>query len=110
TLEHEGFRVKHVDIAPPRFLQLLFDVPWKALCRLSGRQTRFTYLRSWLNRKATERKIGAVLRRCPTGHCVFTTFSFGTGSDRPYTVFCDQTFADQIAYFDEREPDKLERP
>jgi glycosyltransferase involved in cell wall biosynthesis len=110
TLEQEGYQVKHVDIAPPRLLQLMFDVPWKAFCRLTGRNTRFTFLRSGINRKATERKIRRTLDRFPTGHCVFTTFSFGTGGSRPYTLFCDQTFANQIAYFDEREPDALELP
>ncbi len=38
------------------------------------------------------------------------TFSFGAGSKRPYTLFCDQTFKQHIAYFDERDPDGLEHP
>ena len=38
------------------------------------------------------------------------TFSFGPPPDRPYTLFCDQTFAQHITYFDERKPDGLEAP
>ena len=110
TLEQRGYGVRHVNIAPSRFLQLLFDLPWKAYCRLTGKQTRFTYLRSRYNRRITNAKIRRALRRYPQGHCVFMTFSFGTGSSRPYTLFCDQTFARHIAYFDERTPDKLELP
>ncbi len=110
TLEEQGFPVQRVNIAPSRFLQLLFDLPWKAFCRLIGRQTRFTYLRSAFNRKVTNGKISRALKRYPDGHCVFMTFSFGPPSDRSYTMFCDQTFAQHIAYFDERQPDDLEIP
>lgn len=110
TLEQRGHPVHHVDIAPSRVLQLMFDLPWKAYCRLAGRRTKYTFLRSRFNRMATNAKIRKALRRYPNGHCVFMTFSFGTGSSRPYTLFCDQTFAQHIAYFDERTPDKLELP
>lgn len=110
TLEQEGFAVRHVDIGPSRLLQLAFDMPWKIYCRLTGRRTRYTYLRSTYNRKVTNVKIHRALRRDPSGRCVFMTYSFGTGTDRPYTLFCDQTLAQQIAYFDERYPDKLEWP
>lgn len=110
TLEQRGHRVHHVNIAPPRFVQLLFDVPWKVFCRLVGRQTRFTYIRSRMNRHVVNAKIQRALRRYPEGHCVFMTFSFATGNNRPYTLFCDQTFEQHIAYFDERKPDSLEKP
>lgn len=110
TLESRGFVVQHVDIGPPRLLQLAFDLPWKAYCRLTGRYTRFTYLRSRYNRRITDAKIRKALARWPGGHCVFMTYSFGAGPSRPYSLFCDQTFAQSIAYFDEREPDKLELP
>lgn len=110
TLERKGYRVLVADIGPPRLLQLMFDVPWKWFNRLTGRRTRFTFLRSKFNRRFTDRKIGRVLKENPEGHCVFMTFSFGAGKDRPYTLFCDQTFEGHIAYFDEREPDRLEWP
>lgn len=110
TLERRGHQVHHVNIGPPRFLQVLFDVPWKTFCRLVGRQTRFTYVRSGLNRRVVEGKVNRALKRFPEGHCVFTTFSFGAGDKRPYTLFCDQTFEQHIVYFDERSPDGLERP
>ncbi len=110
TLEEQGFPVKHVNIAPSRFVQLLFDLPWKAFCKLVGRQTRFTFLRSRFNRRVTNAKIGRALKRFPEGHCLFMTFSFGPPPDRPYTLFCDQTFAQHITYFDERKPDGLEAP
>lgn len=110
TLEEQGFPVKHVNIAPSRILQLLFDLPWKAFCRFTGRQTRFTYLRSGFNRRVTNAKIRRALKRYPDGHCVFMTFSFAPSADRPYTLFCDRTFAQHIAYFDERQPDGLELP
>lgn len=110
TLERRGYGVEHVDIGPSRILQLMFDVPWKSFCKLTGRHTRYTYLRSGYNRKVTDAKIRRALQRFPGGHCVFMTFSFGAGPSRPYTLFCDQTFAQHIAYFDEREPDSLELP
>ena len=110
TLEEQGFPVQRVNIAPSRFVQLLFDLPWKAFCKLIGRQTRFTYLRSRFNRRVTNAKIARALKRYPDGHCVFMTFSFSPPSDRAYTMFCDQTFAQHIAYFDERQPDDLEIP
>lgn len=110
TLERKGFSVERVNIGPPRSVQLLFDVPWKALCRVFGKQTRFTYLRSALNRRITEAKIKRTLQAFPQGHCVFMTYSFGAGPGRPYTLFCDQTFEDHIVYYDERKPDKLEHP
>jgi glycosyltransferase involved in cell wall biosynthesis len=110
TLEHRGFMVKHVDIGPARLMQLAFDIPWKAYCRLTGRDTRFTWLRSKYNRRVTDAKIRKALARWPEGHCVFMTYSFGAGPSRPYSLFCDQTFAQSIAYFDERTPDKLELP
>ena len=110
TLERQGYCVQRVNIAPSRFLQLLFDLPWKAFCRLIDRQTRFTYLRSRFNRRITIAKINRALKRYPDGHCIFMTFSFGPPPDRPYTLFCDQTFAQHIAYFDERQPDELEIP
>ncbi len=110
TLEHRGYRVHHVNIGPPRFFQLLFDVPWRTCCRLVGRQTRFTFVRSRVHRHFVEAKIRRVLARFPDGYSVFMTFSFGAGDTRPYTLFCDQTFEQHIAYFDERDPDRLERP
>jgi len=110
TLEQRGHRVHHVNIAPSRIVQLLFDVPWKVFCQLIGRQTRFTYIRSSMNRRMVNAKIQRALRRYPEGHCVFMTYSFAAGYDRPYTLFCDQTFEQHIAYFDERMPDSLERP
>lgn len=110
TLERSGFPVRRVNIAPARSIQLLFDLPWKAFCKLIGRQTRFSYLRSSFNRKVTNAKIARALKRYPEGHCVFMTFSFAPPSPRPYTLFCDQTFAQHIAYFDERKPDGLEIP
>ncbi len=110
TLEHQGYVVQRVDIGPSRLLQLMFDLPWKAYCRLIGRQTQFTFLRSAYNRKITELKIQRALKHWPSGHCVFMTYSFGAGQERPYSLFCDQTFAQSIAYFAEREPDALERP
>lgn len=109
-LEEQGYAVHRVNIAPSRFLQLLFDLPWKAFCSVVGRQTRFTYLRSRFNRKVTNAKIDRALKQYPDGHCVFMTFSFGPPANRPYTLFCDQTFAQHIAYFDERQPDGLELP
>ncbi len=108
NLERRGYRVEHVDIGPARILQLAFDVTWKAYCKLTGRHTRYTFLRTGYNRRVTNAKIRRALHRFPTGHCVFMTFSFGAGPSRPYTLFCDQTFAQHIAYFDEREPDRLE--
>jgi glycosyltransferase involved in cell wall biosynthesis len=110
TLEKRGFAVRHVNIAPSRILQLIFDVPWKAFCRLTGRQTQYTFLRSLYNRRVTDAKIRRALLRNPEGHCVFMTYSFGAGAERPYSLFCDQTFAQYINYFDGRQPDKLELP
>lgn len=109
TLEQRGHQVHHVNIGPPRFLQLLFDVSWRTFCQLVGRQTRFSYVRSRLNRRLVGGKVKRALKRFPEGHCVFTTFSFGAGNGRPFTLFCDQTFEQHIIYFDERAPDGLEQ-
>ena len=109
TLKQRGHQVHHVDIGPPRFVELLFDVPWRSFCQLIGRRTRFSYMRSRLHRTVVDAKVRSALKRYPEGHCVFMTFSFGAGAKRPYTLFCDQTFKQHIAYFDERGPDQLER-
>lgn len=110
TLEQQGYRVMMVNIAPPRLIQLLFDVPWRNVCRLVGYKTRFSFLRSALNRWFTKLKIKRTLALNPEGHCVFMTYSFGAGKGRPYTLFCDQTFEQLITYFDERKPNRLEVP
>ncbi len=110
TLEKQGCSVHRVNIGPPRWLQLLFDVPWKLYCKAVGRQTRYTFLRSQMHRRMAEAKIARALGQYPQGHCIFMTYSFGAGRKREYTLFCDQTFEQHIAYFDERRPDKLERP
>lgn len=52
-LEHQGCQVARIDIGPPRSVQLLFDVPWKAWCRLTGVRTKYTFQRSMVNRRAT---------------------------------------------------------
>ncbi|MBK9419432.1 MAG: hypothetical protein IPN44_00080 [Flavobacteriales bacterium] len=110
-LEHQGCQVARIDIGPPRSVQLLFDVPWKAWCRLTGVRTKYTFQRSMVNRRATQARISRALRQHPEGHCIFMTFSFSTREKaRPYTLFCDQSFAQHIAYFDERSPDHLEYP
>lgn len=110
-LERKGCMVTRVNIGPPRAVQLLFDVPWKIWCRLTGVRTKFSFQRSLANRKATQNRIARALRKYPEGHCVFMTFSFSTrNTERPYSMFCDQTFAQHIAYFDERTPDHYELP
>ncbi len=110
TLEKRGCSVHRVNIGPPRWLQLLFDVPWKLYCKAVGKQTRYTFLRSQMHRRMAEAKIAKAIEQYPEGHCIFMTYSFGAGRKREYTLFCDQTFEQHIAYFDERRPDKLERP
>jgi len=111
TLEDLGHTVHRVDIGPPRYVQLAYDQVWKVVCRLLGRQTRFSYLRTARNRKATDARIAEALQRHPGTHSVFMTYSFGANDPQwPYTLFCDQTFAQHITYFDERAPDLLERP
>ena len=110
-LEHQGCQVERIDIGPPRSVQLLFDVPWKAWCRLTGVRTKYTFQRSMVNRRATQARISRALRQHRELHCIFMTFSFSTREKaRPYTLFCDQSFAQHIAYFDERSPDHLEYP
>jgi hypothetical protein len=111
TLEDLGHTVYRVNIGPPRYVQLIYDRAWRTYCRLAGRSSRFSYLRTGRNRRAMHARIARALARYPGMHCVFMTYSFGTDDrDRPYTLFCDQTFAQHIAYFEERAPDLLERP
>jgi glycosyltransferase involved in cell wall biosynthesis len=104
--------VRRVNIAPPPSLERFYYRFIHPLLRLVSSQTSFSLFRSRYHFERVKKLVACAERKYPTAEWnVFTTFSFAFRSDpaRGVALVSDWSYEYYIRYFEQREPDPLER-
>lgn len=111
TLEEHGVKVNRVNLHPGtnRFHKLFYKL-WNVFAKGVFRNKYYTYRRTGIYFRLTERRIRKAVRRYPeSGAFLFTCYNFSTKkySGKPLVLFSDWTADYDARFFKGTEPEKL---
>lgn len=112
TLIARGIKVNRVNIKPLKIIKALHVNFIHKILKKFNKDSRYTYLRSYLHSVNARYLIKNAINRYPNSDAfVFLTFSFSSAglTNKPTILFSDWTFGYYFDYFRNREPDILEQ-